>query len=138
MGKFQTLMKDPSTVTHAQSSKTLPKKLQLRTDGLMYVFDYGSVCQHAFCFIYDIRDFTLRSLKKHVSEAGPCPCDHGSKGQKPHNAYPFDVIQNAVDFVKNLCSCIWPPTASHTMWRANQAPTYLPASQNHKTVHAKC
>ena len=96
MGKLQTSMKDPSTVSHARSSKAVSKKQRLK---VIYAFDHRIVCQHAFCFIHDIGDFTLHSLKKHISEAGPCPRDHGSKGRKPHNAYPFDIIQNAVELV---------------------------------------
>ena len=134
MGKLQTLIKDPSTVTHARSSKAVLKKQRLR---VMYAFDHRIVCQHAFCFIHDIGDFTLRSLKKHISEAGPCPREHGSKGRKPHNAYPFDVIQNAVEFVKNYAHVFGLPQPAAPRGRANQAPTYLPASQNHKIIHAK-
>ncbi len=86
MGKLQLLIRDPGTVSHARSSKAV-KKQRLSAK---YAFDHRLVCQRAFCFIHDIRDFTLRALRKHIVEAGPVTREHGSKGRKAHNAYPFE------------------------------------------------
>ena len=117
----------------------MPERLRLLQQRLrvMYAFNHRIVCQQAFCFIHDIKDFTLRALKKHISEAGPCPREHGSKGRKAHNAYPFDIVQNAVEFIKNYANVFGLPQPAAPHGRANQAPTYLPASQNHKLVHGK-
>ena len=95
------------------------------------------VCQHAFCYIHDIGEFVLRSLKKHFLESGPCPREHGSKGRKAPNTYPFEVVVNAVEFIKNYASVFGLPQPAAPRGRANQAPTYLPTSQNHKIVHGK-
>jgi hypothetical protein len=95
------------------------------------------VCQHSFCFIHDIGNFTLRALRNHVSLTGPCPREHGSKGRKAHNAYSFDVISGAVQFIRHYSLVHGLPQPAAKRGRANQAPTYLPAFQNHKIVHQK-
>jgi hypothetical protein len=70
-------------------------------------------------------------------EFGPVPREHGSKGRKAYNAYPFEVVNSAMEFVKNYGSVFGLPQPAAPRGRANQAPTYLPANQNHKIVHLK-
>ena len=94
------------------------------------------MCQNVFCFFYDIGLYTLCSLRKHIDEVGPCTRQHGSKGQKAHNAYLLEVISAAVEFIKNYSSVFGLPQPATARGRANQAPTYLPTSENHKIVHA--
>ena len=96
MGKLQVVTRDPATISHARAKK--PTKRRLTCE---YMFDHRCVCQKALCFIHEIGDFTLRSLRKHISENGPIPREHGSKGCKAHNAYPFSVVSSAIEFVKN-------------------------------------
>ena len=85
MGKLHVLITDLNIVTHAHSSKSA-KKRRIRA---VYAFDHRIVCQHAFCFLHNIGDFTLCALRKHITEAGPYPREHGSKGRKAYNAYPY-------------------------------------------------
>ena len=40
-------------------------------------------------------------------------------------------------FIKNYSTVFGLPQPAAARGRANQAPTYLPAHQNHKTVHKK-
>ena len=130
MGKLQILINDPSTVHHARSSQSLRKKQRLR---VKYAYDHRMVCQHAFCYIHDIGEFVLRSLEKHVLESGPCPREHGSKGRKAPNTYPFEVVVNAVEFIKNYARCFWTLSASCTSWACQSGtniPPYFSKSQN--------
>lgn len=60
-----------------------------------------------------------------------------SKGRKAHNAYPFKIVRGAVTFIKNYASVFGLPQPAALCGRANQAPTYLPAHQNHKIIHQK-
>ena len=133
MGKLQLLVRDPGIVTHARSSKAV-KKQRLTA---AYAFDHRRVCQKAFCFLHNLGEFTLRALRKHVIEAGPIPREHGSKGRKAYNAYPFEVVSSAIAFIKNYASVFGLPQPAAPRGRANQAPTYLPAHQNYKIVHLK-
>ncbi len=133
MGRLQVLIRDPCTVSHARSSKAV-KKQRLTT---AYAFDSRNICQKAFCFIHDIKEFTLRALRKHIIEVGPVPRIHGSMGRKAYNAYPFEVVESAVTFIKNYASVFGLPQPAAPRGRANQAPTYFPAHQNHKIVHQK-
>ena len=83
-------------------------------DHLQYAFDHCLVCQKA---IYS--------------------WEHESKGRKAHNAYPFEIVCDAVTFIKNYASVFGLPQPAALRGRANQAPTYLPAHQNHKITHQK-
>ena len=133
MGKLHVLITDSNIVTHAHSSKST-KKRRIRA---VYAFDHRIVCQHAFCFLHSIGNFTLRALRKHITEAGPYPREHRSKGRKAYNAYPYAVVRDAVEFVNNYSAIYGLPQPAALRGRANQAPTYLPAYQNNKIVHEK-
>ena len=133
MGKLQLLTRDPGTVVHSRTTKAT-KKQRLT---VQYTFDHRTVCQSAFCFLHGIGLFTLRALKKHITEVGPCTREHGSKGRMAHNAHPFEVVCAAAEFIKNYASVFGLPQPAAARGRANQAPTYLPTNQNYKTVHAK-
>ena len=133
LGKLQLLIRDPSTVHHARSSKAV-KKQRLTA---AYAFDHRIVCHKAFCFLHSIGEFTLRALRKHIIEVGPIPREHGLKGRKAYNAYPFEVVSDAITFIKNYACVFGLPQPAALRGRANQAPTYLPAHQNHKIVHLK-
>ena len=134
LGKLQLLIRDSSTVSHARSFKPAKKRRLTAT----YAFDHRIVCQKAFCFLHCLGEFTLCSLKNHLMEIGPVPREHGSKGHKAYNAYPFDVVADAITFIKNYSTVFGLPQPAAPRGRANQAPTYLPAHQNHKIVHKGC
>ncbi len=70
-------------------------------------------------------------------EFGPVPREHGSKGRKAYNASPFEVVSSAMEFIKNYACVFGLPQPAAPRGRANQAPTYLPAHQNHKIVQLK-
>ena len=133
LGKLQLLIRDPGSISHARSTKAA-KKQRLT---VAYALDYRTVCQKAFCFLHCIGEFTLRALRKHITEFGPVPREHGSKGHKAYNAYPFEVVKDAIEFIKNYASVFGLPQPAAPRGRANQAPTYLPAHLNHKLVHKK-
>jgi len=133
IGKLHLLIRDPLAISHARSFKAV-KKQRLT---VAYAFDHRRICQKAFCFLHDIGEFALHALRKHVNEAGPVPREHGSKGRKAYNAYPFEVVSTAVAFIKNYASVFGLPRPAAPRGRANQAPTYLPAHQNYKLVHQK-
>lgn len=69
MGKLQVSIQDPMTVTHARSKKAAKKQRM----SCQYAFDHRLVCVNAFCYLHEIGSFTLRALKKHISESGPVP-----------------------------------------------------------------
>lgn len=133
IGKLQILIRDPSTISHSRSSKAAKRQRVTAA----YAFDHRLVCQKAFCFLHCIGEFTLRKLRKHILEFGPVPREHGSKGRKAYNAYPYDVVSKAITFIKNYASVFGLPQPAALRGRANQAPTYLPANQNHKIIHHK-
>ena len=131
MGKLHVSIRDPTTVAHARSKKAVKKQRM----SCQYAFDHRLVCQNTFCYIHEIGNFTLRALRKHVSENGPVPQQHGSKGRKAYNSYPFDIVSKAVEFIKNYALVFGLPQPAASRGRA---PTYtIPADKNYTIVHQK-
>ena len=67
-------------------------------------------------------NFTLRALKTQIYDVGPVPREHGLKGHKAYNAYPFEVVSAAAKFIKNYASVFGLPQPAASRGRANQAP----------------
>ena len=61
---------------------------------------------------------TLRDLRKHTIEAVPVPREHGSKGHKTNNAYPIEVVNGAIAFIKNYASVFVLPQPAAPRGRA--------------------
>ena len=78
MGKLQTLLKDPSTVTHARSAKPVATKKQRCR--VAYAFDHRIICQHAYCFIHDIGNYAL--LSSTYLKLDPAPPNMAPKVEK--------------------------------------------------------
>ena len=127
IGKLHPLIQNHTIESHARSSKAVKKQRPTA----MYAFDHRFVCQVAFCFLHYLGNFTLRALRKHVVEYGPAPREHGSKDRTAYNAYPFEVVNSSMEFVKNYACVFGLPQPVASRGRANQAPSYLPAHHNH-------
>ena len=61
-----------------------------------YAFEHRCVCSKIFCSHHC---FGWHQLTKHSTEVGPVPEEHGSKGGKAYNAYPFDIVSKAITFM---------------------------------------
>ena len=65
------------------------------------------------------------------------PREHGLLGHVPATTYPFDVVSDAAQFIKNFAEINGIPQPAARSGRAKNPPVYLPASLNYKIVHLK-
>lgn len=100
-----------------------------------YKFHGNIICRKSFMIIYDIKESSLKSLIKHLSDTGNVPRVHGNKGRKPSNALCFPDIERAVKFVVSYAQDYGLPQPAAPRGRDNTAPIYLPASSTKKEVH---
>ena len=68
---------------------------------------------------------------------GLVPRVHGNTGRRPVHAFKHEVIKAVVQFIKVYTEVHGMPQPAAPFGRADMPPTYLPASQNFKTVHAQ-
>ena len=43
----------------------------------------------------------LKNLQKHLRENGPVPREHGLTGRVPATTYPYEIVHDAVHFIRN-------------------------------------
>ena len=118
MGKLEVCIHDSETVTHARTRKAT-KRLRV---SCQYAFDH-SLCVGVFCYIHEIGNFALCTLRKHFGKNGPVPHQHGSKGRRAYNTYPFAAVSNVAEFIKNCALVFGLPQPAASRERASMAPT---------------
>ena len=102
-----------------------------------YAIDYRTVCRENFLFAHTLGDRVLRNFQEHMKRNGCVPRQHGNVGRLPANTIPFEATQLAVRFIHNSALVDGLPQPAAPRGRADTAPTYLPASENFRSVHAK-
>ena len=133
LGKLQVLTRATDTIQHARQSK-LGKRQRITCD---YSFDHRRVCRDAFLFLHNIGTKQLQNLRKHLQENGPVPWQHGLVGRIPATTYRYEVVSDAVHFIRSYAEVFGIPQPAARSGRAKNPPIYLPASQNYTIVHAK-
>ncbi|KAK3742543.1 hypothetical protein QZH41_005608 [Actinostola sp. cb2023] len=78
---------------------------------------------------------SFKNLKKHFKDNGLVPRLHGLKGKKPHNTYPFEVIENIVKFLNTYASDNGLPMPAAPHGRDNQPPIYLTTNESKLNVY---
>lgn len=121
------------SIQHARKVK-LGKRKRITCD---YAFDHRHVCRNGFLFLHDLGTKQLKNIQKHLYENGPVPREHGLTSHSPATTYLYEVISDAVHFIRNHATIFGIPQPSAKSGRAEAPPIFLPASQNYKIVHAK-
>ncbi|XP_062595667.1 uncharacterized protein LOC134257028 isoform X1 [Saccostrea cucullata] len=67
----------------------------------LYEFRDVEVCRQTFLITHNIGKFTLESLIRHLTTNGLTSRTHGNKHKRPKNAYSFDVLRDAAQFITN-------------------------------------
>ena len=134
LGKLQAVSKTQDDARHARKANP-GKRKRVTCD---YCYDgTRSVCKDGFLFLHDLGGKHLKNLQKHLKDNGPKPREHGLVGRPPATTYPFDVVNDAVRFLKIFAEIHGIPQPAAPRGRANNPPIYLPASLNYKIVHSK-
>ena len=130
LGKLHVLSNAGEETSHARQRGSKRQRVTYK-----YAFDHRSLCKNAFLFIHDIGEKQLKNMLKHLKENGLVPIVHGNVGKMPATVYPFEVVLNCVQFLRNYAQINGLPQPSARRGRADLPPIYLPASQNYKIVH---
>ena len=118
-------------------SQAVAKRGKRKRAAYQFTFQGEEICVGMFRYVNDVGQSVFKSLKKHLSDHGPVPRVHGNAGRRPHHALTFDEVKFSADFIKAFANEFGMPFPSPLHGRANKPPTYLPASQNYKSVHKK-
>ena len=118
--------------SHSRKSK---EKERERVTYEYSVMSHG-VCRAAFMKLYDIGRTHLKRLQNLVATNVFFPELHGNVGCTPHHAFPTSVVDHAVTFIKNHAQATGLPMPAAPRGRAQDAPTYLPASSTYSSVHS--
>ena len=87
--------------------------------------------------LHDIGTKQLKNLQKHLQNNGPIPRQHGLMGRLPATTYPYDIVSESANFIRNYAEVYGIPQPAARSGRAKNPPIYLPASQNYMIVHSK-
>ncbi|XP_060576229.1 uncharacterized protein LOC132733584 [Ruditapes philippinarum] len=101
-----------------------------------YYFDGVKVCHETFLVVFDVKDRQLRNIKHHMEEHGAQPRVHGHTGRRAPNAFPPDVIKDAVKYILSYANEEGLPQPAALRGRDDEAPIYLPSSDTKHSVHS--
>ena len=133
LGKLQVISKAQDDTHHARQT-TAGKRKRVTCE---YAFDRRPVCRDGFLFLHNLGSKQLKNLQHHLKLNGPVPREHGLLGHVPATTYPFDIVSDAAQFIKNFAEINGIPQPAARSGRAKNPPVYLPASLNYKIVHLK-
>ena len=71
-------------------------------DKTKYTLRSFHVCRKTFLFCLAISKHLFSTLCKHMQENGPVPRVHGNTRRQPHNAFPLETREKAVNFLENF------------------------------------
>ena len=100
-----------------------------------YRFKGSSVCRDYFKAAYDIKDFTLRALIKHMNTKGLVARVHGNTGKKPKHALKFDDVKRVLEFIVSYAEIHGMPQPAAPRGRDDIPPIFLHSSVTKKAVH---
>ena len=125
LGKMHVLSRAGESTAHARKKGGKRQRITYN-----YAFDHRQVCKNAFIFLHDIGEKQLKNMVKHLKVNGLVPPVHGNTGKLPSTTYPFEVVQDVLQFINNYADVHGLPQPAARHGRADTPPIYLPASQN--------
>lgn len=100
-----------------------------------YVVFGHTVCRKAFSVIYKVGSTRLKRLQKLAGQKACFPELHGNAGGVTWNVSSPEMRERVAEFIRNYASVNGLPMPAAPRGRANNAPTYLPASESFSSVH---
>ncbi len=97
-GKLHAISRVSGPTQHARQSKAGKRKCVT----CEYRFDDHLVCKDGFPFLHNIGTKQLKNLQRHLKDSGPIPRQHGLLGHVPATTYPFEVVNDAVHFIRKF------------------------------------
>lgn len=99
-----------------------------------YYFQNQEICKGSFLFAYGVGSKYVKNLVSHMNENGHVPRTHKNKNRRPSNAFNFDDLKNAIDYIQNYAEEFGLPQP--TVKNKSIPITYLPSSGSKTTLHS--
>ncbi|XP_056013929.1 uncharacterized protein LOC125667802 [Ostrea edulis] len=99
-----------------------------------YYFQNQEICKGSFLFAYGVGSKYVKNLVSHMNENGHVPRTHKNKNRRPSNAFHFDDLKNAIDYIQNYAEEFGLPQP--TVKNKSIPITYLPSSGSKTTLHS--
>ena len=116
-----------SLLTGPKSDLTKRGKKRARSRA-QYMFNGKVVCKGTFSLVYDIRRWSMESLRTSMNTPGPALRQHGNTGKKPKHALTFEYVKRVVLFISNYSEEYGIPQLAAPRGRDDTAPTFLHSS----------
>lgn len=100
-----------------------------------YYFKSIPVCKSTFLLAYNIGEYSLKSLLKHLIENGSVPRTHGNTSRRPANALSYEQTENVVTFLNQYALEYGLPMAAPLSGRDALPPVFLPVHLTKKGLH---
>jgi hypothetical protein len=99
-----------------------------------YYFQNQEFCKGSFLFVYGVGPEYVKNIISHMNENGNVPRTHKNKNRRPSNAFKFDDLKNAIDYIQNYAEEFGLPQP--TVKNKSIPVTYLPSSGSKNALHS--
>lgn len=99
-----------------------------------YFFRNKEICRGSFLFAYGVGSKYVKNIVSHMNENGCIPRTHKNKNRRPSNAFCFDDLKNAIDFIQNYAEEFGLPQPN--VKNQGHPHIFLPSSGNKSSLHS--
>lgn len=99
-----------------------------------YFFGNKEICRGSFLFAYGVGSKYVKNIVSHMNENGCIPRTHKNKNRRPSNAFCFDDLKNAIDFIQNYAEEFGLPQPN--VKNQGHPHIFLPSSGNKSSLHS--
>lgn len=99
-----------------------------------YFFRNKEICRGSFLFAYGVGSKYVKNIVSHMNENGCIPRTHKNKNRRSSNAFCFDDLKNAIDFIQNYAEEFGLPQLN--VKNQGHPHIFLPSSGNKSSLHS--
>lgn len=99
-----------------------------------YFFRNKEICRGSFLFAYGVGSKYVKNIVSHMNENGCIPRTHKNKNRRLSNAFCFDDLKNAIDFIQNYAEEFGLPQPN--VKNQGHPHIFLPSSGNKSSLHS--
>ncbi|XP_062578888.1 uncharacterized protein LOC134240830 [Saccostrea cucullata] len=98
-----------------------------------YNFRNKEICKGSFLLVYGVGSIYIKNIVSHLNQNGFVPRIHKNKNRRPSNAFSFEELKNAVDFIQNYAEEFGLPQPN--VKNQGNPCIFLPSSGDKFTLH---
>lgn len=99
-----------------------------------YYFKNREICRGSFLFVYGVGSKYVKNIVSHLNENGFVPRIHKNKNRRPGNAFNFEDLKNAVNFIQNYADEFGLPQPN--VKNHGNPSVFLPSAGNKTLLHS--